>query len=285
MKSFNFKVFRLSPRFLGFSFYLFTLFMRSLVPIFISVLFLLAGEGSLLFPAWRAFFLGAALFAGAIALFTWQLRFLPTLLLTALVVGSGIAFFLFAFPTRAGEEYFNVLPHIFVAVWAFILLLALGERVRASRGLSADLNRIQAIIYVSLFLLYASAYSSLGSPFFMQGWMVLLVIAVAAYVAMFIRLEGHTRMYALGVPERRLMAYSAAASFLLTQMFLVVSFWPFAPLRVAAVLVVVDYCIANIFIRFFRATLRPLDIIRVVAVVGATMVVLLAQSPWLVVSH
>ncbi len=259
--------------------------MRSLVPIFISVLFLLAGEGSLLFPAWRVFFLGAALFAGAIALFTWQLRFLPTLLLTALVVGSGIAFFLFAFPTKAGEEYFNVLSHIFVAVWAFILLLALGERVRASRGLSADLNRIQAIIYVSLFLLYASAYSSLGSPFFMQGWMVLLVIAVAAYVAMFIRLEGHTRMYALGVPERRLVAYSAAASFLLSQMFLVVSFWPFAPLRVAAVLVVVDYCIANIFIRFFRSTLRPLDIIRVVAVVGATMVVLLAQSPWLVVSH
>lgn len=255
--------------------------MRSLVPIFLTVLFLVAGEGSILFPDWRLFFILASLFAGVIALFTWQLRFLPTLLLTFLVVFSGISFFLFAFPRDVDNAQFNFIPHFFIIGWALALWLTLEERVRASRGVPPALNRIQAIIFTVMFLFFAASSSALGAPFFIEGWILLLMIALCESIAMFIRLEGHIRVSALAASNRRILLYSITSAMLVTEAFLAMSFWPFAPLTTAAVLITIDYVLANLFIRLFRSNLRIIDVLKVSAVFSLVLTALLIRGPWL----
>ena len=255
--------------------------MRSLVPIFLTVLFLVAGEGSILFPDWRLFFILASLFAGAIALLMWQLRFLPTLLLTFLVVFSGISFFLFAFPRDPNGVQFNIVTHLFIVGWALALWLTLEERVRASRGVPPALNRIQGIIFAVMFLFFAASSSALGAPFFLEGWVLLLMIAICESIAMFIRLEGHTRVSALTAPNRRILLYSVASALLIAEAFFAMSFWPFAPLTLAAVLITMDYALANLFIRLFRSNLRVIDVLKVTAIFSVVLIALLIRGPWL----
>ena len=264
-----------------FSLLAFRFYMRSFVPIFLTILFLVAGEGSIFFPDWRLFFILASLFAGVVALFTWQLRFLPTLLLTFLVVFAGISFFLFAFPKDSDNAQFNIIPHLFIALWALALWLTLEERVRASRGVPPALNRIQAIIFTVMFLFFAASSSALGAPFFIDGWVLLLMIALCESIAIFIRLEGHTRVSALTVPNRRILLYSIVTAMLISEAFLAMSFWPFAPLTVAAVLITIDYALANLFIRLFRSNLRIIDVLKVSAIFSLVLIGLLIRGPWL----
>src|SRR3989338_4406830 len=102
--------------------------MQSKMPLFISLLFLLAGEGSLFFPSLRI---------------------------------------IFALTADATVEYLNIISHLFIFGWALVLWLALEERVRASRGIAVGLNRIQAILFIVLFLLFAAVFYAAGAPFFL----------------------------------------------------------------------------------------------------------------------
>ena len=254
--------------------------MQSKMPLFISLLFLLAGEGSLFFPSLRIIFALTAIAAGVIAFLTWHLRFMPTLLLSGLVVFSGIAFFLFAFPADATVEYLNIISHLFIFGWALVLWLALEERVRATRGIAVGLNRIQAILFIVLFLLFAAVFYAAGAPFFIRGEFLLIIVALCEAIAMYIRLEGHIRASALKVSDRRIMVYSFSAAMLMAEAFFVISFWPFAPLTIAAVLITMDYALANLFIRFFRSNLRLLDILKVASVVTIVVLATLIRGPW-----
>ncbi len=223
----------------------------------------------------------ASLFAGVVALFKWQLRFLPTLLLTFLVVFSGISFFLFAFPRDSDNTQFNIITHLFIVLWALALWLTLEERVRASRGVPPALNRIQGIIFAVMFLFFAASSSALGAPFFMEGWILLLMIALCESIAMYIRLEGHMRVSALVVLNRRVLLYSFAAALLVAEVFFAMSFWPFASLTMAAVLITIDYALANLFIRLFRSNLRVIDVLKVTAIFSLVLIGLLIRGPWL----
>jgi len=107
------------------------------------------------------------------------------------------------------------------------------------------------------------------------------MIAICESIAMFIRLEGHTRVSALTAPNRRILLYSVASALLIAEAFFAMSFWPFAPLTLAAVLITMDYALANLFIRLFRSNLRVIDVLKVTAIFSVVLIALLIRGPWL----
>jgi len=241
-------------------------------PFIVSLVFLVLLElvfyySSLMF--WGSFIILVVVVAGVLIMMhgNWERGIIRRSLLPVLLT-LGVLSFMFFMP----EALFRQIILVVSTFCLYFLLLNIDQFPYKS-FLITRLN-FSFVSLVASYLLYYSV-SHLSVSFAMPLWALMLIVVAVSFAVVY------SVLWASGIERTKAILYTVLFGFLMSEVFLVVSFWPVDPSAKSIVLVVALYIFWGIFSHWLERILTKRVVVEYIMVGLILIGVVLVTASWL----
>lgn len=241
-------------------------------PLTISILFLGLLELVFYYPGilfWGSFVILVLVVSGVLMMMhgNWERGILRRSLLPILLT-MGVLSFIFFMP----EPVFRQVIMIVSTICLYFVLLNIDQFPYKS-FLITRLN-FSFVSLVAAYLLYYSV-SHLSVSFAMPLWTLMLIVVAVSFGIVY------SVLWASGIDRSKTILYTVLFGFLMSEVFLVVSFWPVDPSAKSIVLVVALYIFWGIFSHWLERIITKRVVLEYILVGLILVGVVLVTASWL----